>query len=755
MTGSAMPSEKGMKKPQPLLARISEALNRDIDGQARLDLLTTIIADSLETDVCSIYLQRDADTLELCATRGLNPQAVHKTRLLTSQGLVGRVVKQGAPVNTANAPSEPGFRYMPETGEEIYRSFLGIPIQHRGYSRGVLVVQSKIQRKFADDDVENLKFVASVMAEMAELGAFVGKERALAPPHSQPMRFQGTAAQEGAASGNVLLHEARVLVPNPVADNPEKERERLHEAMSKLKGGVAELLHSPILSRADGESRDVIQAYWMFANSQGWLSRLEANIEKGLSAAAAVEMEQSEVRTKMAKSPDKYLRDRLDDIDAISNRLVRILVGKDNASDREIPENPILVARNIGPVELLEYGRSLKGVVLEEGSVGSHATIIARSLAIPLVINVSNISAEALSGDPINVDGDTGLVHLRPEETVARAFRDKMAMLAREQSKFRRLRDFPATTRDGVTISLHMNAGLMPQLPSLEISGAEGVGLFRTELQFLSTNRVPKRTQLAKHYATVIDAAKGKRVAFRTLDIGSDKILPYMKRHDEPNPALGWRAIRLALGRKLMMKMQLQAMIRGASNRNLTVMFPLIAEMDEFRMAKSIFDEVLEGERERGHELPASIEIGAMLETPSLAFAPDKFFEEADFISIGGNDLKQFFFAADRENEKVRKRYGALNVSFLSLIRQIVERCRSANTPLSFCGEDAGLPETSICLAAMGLRTLSMRPAAIGRVKNLIRNAEMAKVRQAIDAAIENGEGSVQPRIEKLLKEWY
>ncbi|MDE0532852.1 MAG: phosphoenolpyruvate--protein phosphotransferase [Albidovulum sp.] len=747
-----MPVDTGAKNPHPLLTRISDALNKDIDGQARLDLLTTIIADSLETDVCSIYLLRDSDTLELCATRGLKSQAVHKTRLRTSQGLVGRVIQQAAPLNTADAPNEPGFRYMPETGEEDYRSFLGIPIQHRGYSRGVLVVQSKFQRKFSDEDVENLKFVASVVAEMAELGAFVGKEKALAPPHTLPIQFHGTCAQEGVASGNVHLHEGRVIVSNLVAENPEAERKRLRQAMSKLKGGVDELLLSPIIDNVDGESREVIQAYRMFANSRGWLSRLEANIDRGLSAAAAVEMEQSEVRTRMARSTDKYLRDRLDDIDAISNKLVRILVGQESAS-HELPENPILVAKNIGPVELLEYGRSLRGVVLEEGSVGSHATIIARSLAIPLVVNVSEISAEALDGDRIIVDGDTGIVNLRPDAPVAQAYYDKMAMLEKEQNKYRQLRNFPATSKDGVTISLHMNAGLLPHLPSLEISGAEGVGLFRTELQFLAANTVPKRERLAKHYSNVLDAAKGKRVAFRTLDIGSDKILPYMKRHEEPNPALGWRAIRLALSRKGTLKMQLQAMIRGAANRNLSIMFPLVAEFDEFREAKSIFFEVLERERQYDHELPASVEIGAMLETPSLAFAPDQFFKEADFISIGGNDLKQFFFAADRENERVRRLYDALNVSFLSLIEKIVERCRSANTPLSFCGEDAGLPISAVCLAAMGVRTLSMRPASIGRVKNLIRKADLAAVRSTIDSERAKGASSVRPRIERLLED--
>ena len=360
------------------------------------------------------------------------------------------------------------------------------------------------------------------------------------------------------------------------------------------------------------------------------------------------------------------------------------------------------MARNIGPGELLEYGRALKGIVLEQGSVGSHAAIVARALAIPLVIHAERITTEALNGDHILVDGEQGIVHLRPDDNVVTAFRDKIAMQAAAQERYAGLRDKPATALCGTTISLHMNAGLMADLPSLKGSGAEGVGLFRTELQFLIRNKVPKRAELATLYSRVLEAADGKRVAFRTLDIGSDKVLPYMKPQDEPNPAMGWRAIRVGLDKKGVMRMQLQALLRAAAGRPLTVMFPFIAQTEEFREARSILLGVVESEKRLGHAVPFKLEIGAMLETPSMAFAPRQFFEEADFISIGGNDLKQFFYAADRENERVRRRYDTLNVSFLSIISQIVERCEAANTPLSFCGEDAGRPIEAICFAALG-----------------------------------------------------
>ncbi|AJE45963.1 phosphoenolpyruvate--protein phosphotransferase [Celeribacter indicus] len=725
-----------------LLGRLRDTLAEDSASQARLDRITHLIADSMHTQVCSIYLFRDSETLELCATEGLKAEAVHKTRMRIGEGLVGRVARTRRMVNTADAPSERGFRYMPETGEEIYSSFLGLPIQRLGEILGVLVVQSKQARAYTDDEVYALEVVAMVLAEMTELGAFVSEESGMRALHQNQVLFRGATGQEGVAEGRVYLHEPRVVVTNPVADDPESEKARLGEAIDRLRLSVDDMLAN--VGPADKDQNEVLEAYRMFANSRGWRRRMEEDIDRGLSAEAAVEKEQSTARTRLATVPDPYMRERLHDLDDLSNRLLRILTGQGKETGAEMPDNPILVARNIGPGELLDYGKDLKGIVLEQGSVGSHAAVVARAWAIPLVIHAEGITTEALNGDAILVDGDQGIVHLRPEETVASAFRDKIAMQAEALKRYAGLRDLPAETLCGRRIGLHMNAGLMADLPSLTSSGAEGVGLFRTELQFLIRNKVPRRGELASLYARVMDAARGKRVVFRTLDIGSDKVLPYMKPQDEPNPAMGWRAIRVGLDKRGVMRMQLQALIRAAAGRPLTIMFPFVAQFEEFREARAIFDDVLENERKLHHTVPSRVEIGAMLETPSLAFAPDRFFEETDFLSIGGNDLKQFFFAADRENERVRRRYDTLNYSFLSFIRQIVERCETFGTPISFCGEDAGRPLEAVALAAMGVRTLSMRPASIGPVKSVLRRLDLDEVRKVIEDAAAQGAQSVR-----------
>jgi phosphotransferase system enzyme I (PtsP) len=741
-------AERIETESRKLLGRLRDAMASDDPGQARLDKITTLIADSIGTEVCSIYLFLDDETLELCATEGLNYESVHQTRLKLGEGLVGRVAQRRKVINTTDAPSQAGFRYMPETGEEIYSSFLGVPVQRLGESLGVLVVQSKDARAYTADEIYALEVVAMVLAEMTELGAFVGEGSAMLARHSQPTMLRGTVAQEGVAEGHIWLHEPRVVVTNPIADDPHRELERLTEAVEELRVGVDKMMDMA----GDGEQRQVLEAYRMFANSKGWMRRMQEDIGRGLSAEAAVEKEQSIARARMEQVSDNYLRERLSDLDDLSNRLLRILTGQGKDTGAEMPVDPILVASNIGPAELLEYGRALKGLVLEKGSVGSHAASGARALAIPLIVHVGRITTEALNGDHVMLDGEQGIVHLRPDDTVVSAFRDKIAMEAEAQQRYASIRDLRAETLCGSLIELHMNAGLMADLPSLENSGAEGVGLFRTELQFLVRSQMPKRSELSALYGRVLDAAQGKPVVFRTLDIGSDKVLPYLKPNDEPNPALGWRAIRVSLDKPGIMRMQLQALIRAANGRPLTLMFPFVAQYEEYTDARAEVDRAIAREAKLGHVLPSEVKVGAMLETPSLGFAPRKFFEDVDFISIGGNDLKQFFFAADRENERVRKRYDTLNVSFLSFLEQIVERCDTTNTPVSFCGEDAGRPIEALCLAAIGLRRMSMRPASIGPIKSLLRRSNLEDVRKVIFDARHRGDMSVRPAIMDWLR---
>ena len=343
-----MALETGLQS-RTLLKRLKYALSEEGEGQKRLDSVTHLIADSMGTAVCSVYLLVDSSTLELCATEGLDPGSVHKTRLRIGEGLVGLVARDAKPINTDNAPSQPGFRFMPETREERYSSFLGVPIQRLGETLGVLVVQSRSARLFTDDEIYAVEVVAMVLAEMTELGAFVGGDENLKAPHQYSVLIRGGIAQDGAAVGSVLLHEPRVVVTNPFADDINKENKRLKEAIQQLKGDVDGMLNTALKGASD-EHKKILEAYRMFANSKSWLKRMEDDIESGLSAEAAVEKEQSTFRTRMARVEDVYLRDRLHDLDDLSNRLLRVLTGQGRAKITDLPENPILVARNIGLV---------------------------------------------------------------------------------------------------------------------------------------------------------------------------------------------------------------------------------------------------------------------------------------------------------------------------------------------------------------------------------------------------------------------
>lgn len=562
--------------------------------------------------------------------------------------------------------------------------------------------------------------------------------------------------------GRVVLHEPKIVLHNPIAEDAEKELERLRTAMTAVRGDIDRLISGEGFRadktvqglRSPGEHRDVLEAFRVFANDRGWLRRLENGVAGGLSAEAAVEKVQADARARLQRTADPYLRERLSDIDDLANRLLRGLLGVAPPSPEDLPDDAILLARNLGPGELLEYGRGrLRGVALEEGSAGGHAAIVARALDIPLVTGLRGLTDYAEPDDAIIIDGDVGRALLRPDGSVAASYEEKLTLRAQEAALFRALRDQPALTRDGKRLTLMMNAGLLTDLPGIEESGAEGVGLYRTELQYLVTTRAPRRDAQTRLYSKVLDAAGDRPVVFRTLDMGGDKQLPFLKGAAEENPALGWRAIRIALDRPLLFRMQLQALIRAAAGRAVSVMFPMIASADEFYRAKALLDAERDRTTREGRLGPTVVRVGAMLETPALAFAGDRFFQSVDFVSVGGNDLMQFFFAADRGNERVRARYDLLDPAFLRLLRQIIERCAAADAPLSFCGEGAGRPLEAVALAGLGFRALSMRPAGIGPVKRALRAVDITEVSELLTRVMASDPPTVRMALAQHLAE--
>jgi phosphotransferase system, enzyme I, PtsP len=739
--------------PRVLLRRLREVMAEPVSAQERLDKIVVLIAANMVAEVCSVYVLRVDSTLELYATEGLNKSAVHQTVLRSDEGLVGLVAGEANPINLSDAQNHPAFSYRPETGEEIYHSFLGVPILRAGNTLGVLVVQNRARRTYTEEEEEALQTTAMVLAEMIASGEL----SAIAPPGAEPaarrpLQLTGLALNDGMALGHVVLHEPRVVITNFIAEDAQKELKRLEAAVETLRSDLDLMLERGELADG-GEHRDVLEAYRMFAYDRGWIHRLEEAVATGLTAEAAVERVQSDTRARMLRATDPYLRERLHDLDELANRLMHQLLGKDYAPARNsLPENAILVARSMGPAALLDYDRKrLRGLVLEESGPNSHVAIVARALGVPAIGKVENATGLADPGDAIIVDGATGEVHVRPSPDLERAYVERVRLRARRQLQYQALRDIPCVTKDGQEIALMINAGLPVDLPHIEETGAAGIGLFRTEMQFMVAASFPRSTEQFTLYRAVLDAAGQKPVTFRTLDIGGDKILPYMRNVSEENPALGWRAIRLGLDRPGLLRSQIRALLRAASGRNLHVMFPMIATVEEFDEARSLIERELTHLRRHGHKLPERVEVGTMLEVPSLLFQLDELVERADFISVGSNDLVQFFYAADRGNARVADRFDAISPPVLRALQAIAQKAQTHEKPLSVCGELASDPLGALALVGIGYRAFSLSPSAVGPVKAMLLEAHAAKTAAFLRPLLETRIGSPSLR-EQLRK---
>ncbi|CAN7311938.1 phosphoenolpyruvate--protein phosphotransferase [Bosea sp. LjRoot90] len=740
-----------------LLRRLREVMAAPVSPQERLDRLVVVIAGNLVAEVCSVYVLREDSSLELYATEGLNREAVHLTTMRAGEGLVGLIASDAEPLALSDAQAHPAFSYRPETGEEIYRSFLGVPILRGGAVMGVLVVQNRASRLYSEDEVESLQTTAMIMAEMIAAGGL----KALSKPGAtigldRPIHSIGTTLADGVGLGHAVLHEPRVAITNLIAEDPGREVQRLEAAIATMRLAIDELIERGDVAHT-GEHRDVLETFRMFAHDQGWLRRMREVVMTGLTAEAAVERVQSDTRAKMLRQTDPYLRERLHDLDDLANRLLRTLVGKSNGVTREdLPENAILIARSMGPAALLDYDRRhLRGVVLEEGGPTSHIAIVARALGIPAVGEIANATALIQAGDAVIVDGQAGEVQIRPQPDVENAYKDKARLRARKQEQYRKLKTQAAVTKDGVEIQLQINAGLLVDMANLDETNASGVGLFRTELQFMVAQHMPTTAEQQALYGAVLKVANGRPITFRTLDIGGDKVLPYMERLEEENPALGWRAIRIGLDRPRLLRGQVRALLRAGAGCDMKIMLPMIATVNEFLRARLLVRrEVAMLERDGRHG-PTSLKLGVMVEVPSLLFELPEIAREADFLSIGTNDLMQFLFAADRENKRVSERFDPLSAAGLRALRSIVDEAGKADCPVTVCGEMGGKPIETLALIALGYRSFSMSAASVGPVKAMLRALDAGKARQRLDAWLGSSDGaaSLRPLLSALATE--
>ena len=734
-----------------LLRRLHDVMAARTPTQAKLDLVANLIADALESEVASVYLLRDG-MLELFATRGLSQQAVHVTRLAIGQGLVGTIAESRAPLNLAEASQHPRFAYRPETGEDRFHSFAGVPIIRRERVVGVLAVQHVQPRDYDDVEIEALQTVAMVLAELiAAAGLVDAADSAPKPPRdTAPMRIGGMRLVDGLARGVAVFHEPRIIITRSVAEDPETEHERLKAAFQRMREEIDQMV-----SRAEfagpGDHDEILETYKMFAFDEGWARRINDAIDSGLTAEAAIEAVAQAQRIKLGGASDPYLRERMHDLEDLSNRLIRIVSGAgETAAKQGLTEDTVLIARNLGPAELLEYDRRyLKGVAMEEGSATAHVTILARAMGVPLLGRAKDLRQLVAEGDPLLLDGAAAALFVRPAPAVIAGYQAQTALRAKRQAEYDKLRDLPAQSKDGVRVKLLMNAALRSDLPALDQTNADGIGLFRTEFQFLVSATLPRMGKQIALYRDVLAAAQDRTVIFRTVDIGGDKAVPYMHQEDvrEENPAMGWRALRLAMARPGLMAAQARALLEAAAGRTLHLMFPMVSEPWEYEEARAIVEERQRRLAAAGIPHATDVRYGAMLEVPALAMALDELLPRLDFLSIGTNDLTQFLLAADRGNPLLADRYDWLSRGVLRFIRNVVAECASHGVPVSVCGEMGGRPIEALALLAIGVERLSITPAAIGPIKAMVRSADIGHVRELMAQWLQSPGTNIRSRL--------
>lgn len=727
-----------------VLKALRELMSKEMDSQRRLDQIVEIVAKYLRVNVCSLYILRPGDMLELYASKGLDSRAIHETFLRVGEGLVGEVALQRRLIAFENAWDHPSFVYKPETKEKPFKSLLGVPIIRGDNLLGVFVIQTTEAQPFPEEIGELLETIAMVLAEMLSATDLETKEKLISSEtHS---RIEGVRLIDGVAVGQAVLHQRLERITNILAKDPASEIKKLNIALKTVEEEVGKMLQNPSLS---ADQSDIFNAYLMFTQDKGWISKIVNNIETGLTAEASVQKVSDEMTERMEKMTDTYIRERIHDLKDLSNRLIRHLKGKNVSNHiRKLPKNAILVAHSMGPAELLDYDtEKIKAIVLEEGSQTMHVVIVARSLNIPVVGAIKNIFSVISADDELAVDATKGVIYINPCDEVMDDFDDKLQIQKRLLARYQKLKKLPGITMDDTPICLNVNAGLPSDLLLIEGSFFDGVGLYRTELPFMTAEQLPDVETQTEIYRQAILQAGGRPIVFRTLDIGSDKVLPYFENKGELNPAMGWRSIRITLDRRAILRGQLRAFIRAAEGKEIKIMFPMIADVHEFLDAKKTLQIELEREHQKGGVLPCSVKVGTMLEVPSLIFQLEELVNYVDFVSVGTNDLAQFLFATDRGNPVIWDRYDTLSPSMLKALKYINDVCKNAAIPCSVCGEMASRPLEALALVGLGFTSLSMTPSALGAVKAVVRSMSQKEVAAYLQTQLSTASASIRDKL--------
>lgn len=747
-------AQMALAAPRQIMLRCAAVMAEPVPAAQRLERIVGLLARELRADVCSCFIQRPGEVLELFAASGLPVDAAHHAKLRVGEGVIGDIAASAVPQTLRDMTTHPQFALRPETGGADFRGFCGVPVLRAGHVRGVLVIQNRLARSYGPEVIDILETAAMLVAELIVAGGILTRQEL----HSgtagggRPTMVEGVSLGRGLAMGTVVFYDVAHGAQQIVAADPQAEKALLADALESMNEAIDRMLNRSA-AMAGSESRDILEAYQMFARDRGWLAKIEAAIDKGLSAAAAVMRVQNETRVRMMQVTDAYIRDRMADIEDLSNRLMghlaRLSQGAEGSGREEaLPDSFILAARALGPAALLDYDPArLKGVILEKGSYSNHVAILARALGVPVVGQCRDILNFISAGDLAIVDGDHGTVHIDPSEYLQELYAKRMENRRQRASQYRRDMPQQTVTRDGIRIGVMMNAGLMPEVEAAAALGAEGIGLFRTELSFMGWQKYPLVVTQAELYGRIMDKMEGKPVVFRTLDIGGDKPLPYFKAPEEENPALGWRAVRIGMDRPAVLRTQFRAFIRGSRGRDLHILLPFVTEAAELDRARVLLEMEKKRAAQKNIAVPEKISLGVMLEVPALLFQLDQILKTVDFVAVGTNDLMQYLYAADRSNHAIRGRYDPLSPAMLRVLKTIADQCRAAGVPVSVCGEMAGHPLEAMVLIALGFSVISVPAQSLEAVRTMIPTLDTRRLVPYLEHLMASREHSLRERL--------
>lgn len=722
------------------LRRIVQKVNAAKDLQSALNIIVSRVRESLSTQVCSVYLlDSDINCHVLMASEGLNEEAVGHVSLELGEGLVGLVAKHAEPINLQDAPLHPSYHYLKETGEEEFHAFLGVPIIHHRAVLGVLVVQHEVRRRFDEGEEAFLITLSAQLAGVIAHAEATGAIEGISPSgqKTSDTAFAGVSGSSGVSIGEAVVvfpHADLSLIPDRRAKNIDKEIEFFATCLSAVRGDMAKL-HDKLAGQVAEEERQLFNVYLHMLDDDALGNEVVERIRMGSWAQGALAYVANEHVRKFETMNDDYLSERAIDVKDLCSRVLFYLQEKETIKT-EYVDNTILVSEELTPGMLVEVPKAkLKGLISVKGSGNSHVAILARTMGIPTVMGVVDLPYNQLDGREVIVDGYKGEVISNPSDQLRNRYLETIKEQDQLIQGLEGLKDLPCETADGHRVYLWVNTGLMSDVMQSLDQGAEGIGLFRTEVPFLLSERFPSEQEQTDIYREQLLAFAPKLVTMRTLDVGGDKALPYFP-IEEANPFLGWRGIRVTLDHPEIFTAQIRAMLRASIGlENLQIMLPMISNVNEVNSATQLIKKAYRELIQEGLEVKYP-PIGVMIELPAAVYQTRALCKMVDFVSVGSNDLTQYLLAVDRNNPRVANLYSAFHPAVLSALQFVVTEARTEGIPVSICGEMAGDPGAAVLLMAMGYDVLSMNATTLLKVKSVIRSMSMEAAQDLLDQAM-------------------